>query len=284
MKKLLIVLCAAVVTLTSCNEFTAVQKSMDYDYRYEVAKASFVEGNYSQASALLGDVLAIMKGTTNAEESLYLLAQTEFCGRSYETAATYFKKYYQTYPKGIYTQQARFYAAYSLYMQTPDPRLDQTATWDAISEFQNFMDYFPYSDLKPRAQALITELQDKLVTKEYLAAKLYFDLGTYMNNCAYGGSNYEACVVTAQNALKDFPYASPDRREELAVLILRSKYQLAKESVPEKRITRFRDAIDEYYAFMNDYPESKYINEAKSMYKDADRIVKKKNINLEEED
>ncbi len=284
MKKFLIVLSWLTLVLTSCGEYTNVQKSTDYDYRYEVAKANFVEGKYTQASALLGDVLAVMKGTSNAEESLYLLAQSEFCGHDYEVASTYFKKYYQTYPKGVYSQQARFYSAYSLYMQTPEARLDQSATLGAIKEFQTFMDYYPDSELKPRAQQMVMELQDKLVEKEYLAAKLYYELGTYMLNCAYGGSNYEACVVTAQNALKDYPYASPNRREELSVLVLRSKYQLAKESVPEKRIARFRDAIDEYYNFMNDYPESKYTNEAKGILKEAEHIVKKKKINLEEEE
>lgn len=284
MNKLLIVLSFGLMMLCSCGEYVAVQKSADYDYRYEFAKASFVEGKYAQASAMLGDVLAIMKGTSNAEESLYLLAQSEFCDRNYDIATTYFKKYYQTYPKGIYTQQARYYSAYSLYMQTPEARLDQSATLDAIREFQNFMDYYPDSELKPRAQQMVMELQDKLVEKEYLAAKLYYDLGTYMINCAYGGSNYEAAVVTAQNALKEYPYASPDRREELSILVLRSKYQLAKESVPDKRIQRFRDAIDEYYSFVNDYPESKYLDEAKSIFKHAEDIVKRKKLNLEEED
>lgn len=283
MKNILIVFGVALMLLCSCGEYTNVQKSPDIEYRYEVAKACFVEGKYTNAAALLGDVLAPMKGTSNGEESLYLLAQCEFCGGDFETAATYFRKYYQTYPKGIYVQQARFFSAYALYMQTPEPRLDQTATWDAIKEFQSFMDYYPYSELKPRAQQMVMELQDKLIEKEYLSAKLYYDLGTYVMNCTYGGSNYEACVVTAQNALKDYPFASADRREDLSVLILRSKYQLAKESVPAKRIERFRDAIDEYYAFVNDFPESKYMDEAKNIFKDAERIVKKKNINLEEE-
>lgn len=270
--------------VTSCGEYAAVQKSPDYEYRYETAKSYFVEGKYGNAAALLTDLLAIMKGTQNGEESLYMLAQAEFGNRDYETAANYFKKYYQTYPKGLYVEQSRYFAALALYKQIPDPRLDQTNTWDAIKEFQNFIDYYPYSRLKDMAQARISEMQDVLVEKEYLAAKLYYDLGDYMNNCAYGGSNYEACVVTAQNALKDFPYASPNRREDLSMLILRSKYHLAKQSVEEKRIERFRNAIDEYYSFVNDYPESKYMDEAKRLFRNAENIVKRKNLKLEEDD
>lgn len=284
MKKSIFAYCLIVLlALTSCGEFAAVQKTPDFEYRYEVAKSYFVEGSYGKAASLLTDLLAVMKGTAHGEESLYMLAQAEFGNRDYETASNYFKKYYQTYPKGIYVEQSRYYSALSLYKQIPDVRLDQTSTWDAIKEFQTFIDYYPYSRLKDNAQNRIAEMQDKLVEKEYLAAKLYYDLGDYMNNCAYGGSNYEACVVTAENALKDYPYATPQRREDLSILILRSKYHLAKSSVEEKRIDRFRNAIDEYYSFINDFPESKYTDEAKRMFQDAENIVKRKHINLDEE-
>jgi outer membrane protein assembly factor BamD len=122
---------------------------------------------------------------------------------------------------------------------------------------------------------MIYALQDKLVEKEYLSAKLYFDLGSYTMNCAYGGSNYEACVVTAQNALRDFPFASAERREELSIMILRSKFKLAEESVDVKRVSRYRDCIDEYYAFVNDFPESKYLKEAEKIFTKSQDFVKK---------
>ena len=260
--------------LTSCGEYNNVQKSTDYEYRYEVAKAAFVEGKYGTAASLLTDLLGVMKGTQNGEESLYMLAQAEFENRDYETASNYFKKYYQTCSKGIYVEQARYYAALALYRQIPDVRLDQSNTWDAIKEFQNFIDYYPYSPLKESAQQRITEMQDVLVEKEYLAAKLYYDLGDYMNNCAYGGSNYEACVVTAENALKDFPYATSERREAISLLILQSKYQLARKSVEEKRVERYRDTIDEYYSFVNDFPESRHIAEAKRIFKNAENQIR----------
>jgi outer membrane protein assembly factor BamD len=122
---------------------------------------------------------------------------------------------------------------------------------------------------------MIYALQDKLVEKEYLSAKLYYDLGTYTMNCAYGGSNYEACVVTAQNALRDFPFAKPERREELSIMVLRAKYLLAEQSIDIKRVLRYRDCIDEYYSFVNDFPESRYVKEAeKIMSKSTDYVTK----------
>lgn len=270
--------------LVSCGEYAILQKSSDYDYKYEAAKSYFVEGKYTRASTLLYDLLGIMKGTSNGEESLYLTAMSEFNAKNYEMAHNDFQKYYQRYPKGVYVEQAHFYAALSLFNETPDPRLDQSSTMEAMNEFQTFLDLFPYTTLKPQTQEMVFALQDKLVQKELMSAQLYYNLGTYIINSLYGGSNYEACVVTAQNALRDYPYASADKREELSILILRAKYQLASKSVEQKRVERFRDTVDEYYAFVNDYPESKYMKEAKDIFQKAEKAVKRKHLDLNEED
>ena len=77
---------------------------------------------------------------------------------------------------------------------------------------------------------MIFALQDKLVLKELYSAKLYYNLGNYM------GNNYESCVITAQNALKDYPYT--DYREELSILILRARYEMAIYSVEDKKADR----------------------------------------------
>jgi outer membrane protein assembly factor BamD len=196
----------------------------------------------------------------------------------------FFKKYYQVYPKGHYMEMARFNSGYSLYKQVADIRLDQTSTMEAIREYQDFLDYCPNTGLKEQTHAVIYELQDRLVEKEYLSAKLYYDLGTYTLNSIYGGNNYEACVVTAQNALKDYPYASAGLRENLSILILRAKYHLARQSVEAKRVERFRDAIDEYYAFENDFPESKYLQEANSIFRYSQRMVERKGGLLTDDD
>ena len=275
MKRYFILIPLLAMVLGSCSKWTAIQNTRDYEYKYEVAKAYFMEGKYSQASVYFAEVLAFMKGTINAEESLYLAAMSNFMNKDYDAASQYFRKYYQVYPKGLYVEYARYYCGLALYNMTPDPRLDQQSTYEAIKEFQDFLDYYPYTSIKESTLEMIYKLQDKLVEKEYLSAKLYYDLGSYTMNCAYGGSNYEACVVTAQNALRDFPFASADRREELSIMILRSRFHLAEQSVDSKRVNRYRDCIDEYYAFANDFPESKYIKEAAKIMEKSTAYVNK---------
>lgn len=240
----------------SCaTEFNRVYKSPDHDYKYEYAKQCFATGKFTQAITLLQELVTIQKGTENAQECLYMLAMAEYCEGDYESASATFKKYYSSYPKGVYAEQASFYVGQALYQSTPEPRLDQTPTVGAINAYQQFLDLYPDSKMRSLAQDRLFELQDKLVYKEYLSAKLYYNLGGYFTNCAYGGSNYEACIITSQNALKTYPYTS--MREDFAVLIMKSKFELAQQSVEEKRLERYRDAEDECYGFLNEYPDSK---------------------------
>lgn len=274
MKKYIVMALCSAGVLTSCGEYNKVLKCTDYEYKYEAAKSYFAQGQNTKAATLLEDLITILKGTSSGEESLYMLSMAYYNQGDYVTAAQYLNTYYTTYPRGKYTEQARFNAGRALYLDTPEPRLDQSSTVKAIQELQMFMEYFPRSERKAEAQNMIFELQDKLVEKDFLSAKLYYDLGDYTGNSSYSstGNNYLAAIITAQNILKDYPYTK--LREDISMLILRARYDMAKASVDEKKEERMRDTIDEYYAFVNEFPESKYLPEAEKMFKDASTYVK----------
>ncbi|BEG98499.1 outer membrane protein assembly factor BamD [Bacteroides sedimenti] len=266
MKRNIILTILIAGALSSCGEYNKILKSTDYEYKYEAAKNYFANGKYSKSATLLEDMIIQLKGTDKAEESLYMLAMSYYNQQDYVTASHYFTTYYNTYPRGTFVELARFHAGKALCLDTPEARLDQSGTYKAIQELQMFMEYFPQSSKKQEAQDMVFELQDKLVQKEYLSAKLYYDLGNYM------GNNYESCIITAQNALKDYPFAK--LREELSLLVLRSKYEMAVQSVVEKQADRFRETIDEYYAFKNEFPESKHSKEIEKIFKESSKKVK----------
>lgn len=274
MKKSIIIALVSGVALTSCGEYNKVLKSTDYEYKYEAAKSYFGRGQHTKAASILEELITILKGTDKAEESLYMLSMAYYNQGDFVTASHYFTTYYNTYPRGTYTELARFFSGKALCLDTPEPRLDQSGTYKAIQELQMFMEYFPTSDRREEAQQMIFDLQDKLVMKDYLAAKLYYDLGSYTGNSSYTttGNNYLSCIVTAQNALKDYPYTQ--MREDLSLLVLRARYDMAKQSVDEKKEERMRETIDEYYAFKNDFPESKHLKEVENIFKDASKYVK----------
>ncbi len=256
----------AAMRLASCGEYQKVLKSHDADYRLDFAKRAFEQKKYTQAATVLEDIVTQFKGSEKAEDSLYLLALSNYENKDYETAGSFFKTYYTRFPKGKYTELARYYAGYGYYLDSPEPQLDQSGTINAIQELQAFLDYFPKSDKVANAQNAIFELQDKLTLKQLENAQLYYNLGTYM------GNNYESAVIVARNAIKDYPYSK--YKEDLELLILKARYQEARESIDEKKPDRFREVIDEYYSYINNYPDTPNREEADNIFKIAQRYVK----------
>ena len=86
------------------------------------------------------------------------------------------------------------------------------------------------------------------------------------------GNNYLSAVITARNTLDDFP--DTKYREELYFLILDAKYKEAVNSVEAKKDERLRDTLDEYYSFINEYPESAYLSNANKIFQDINKLLK----------
>lgn len=109
MKKYIIIALVSGTVLTSCGEYNKVLKSTDYEYKYEAAKSYFGKGQNTKAATILEELITIMKGTDKAEESLYMLGMTYYNQGDFITASHYFTTYYNTYPRGVYTEQARYF-------------------------------------------------------------------------------------------------------------------------------------------------------------------------------
>lgn len=270
------VIIASFVTLLFCScgsEFTSVYKYGDQEAKYEFAKEAFARGKYEQAQTLLMELVTMKKGSDESQECLYMLAMSQYCNMDYELASETFKKYTTSYPRGHYIEPAYFYVGQSLYEGSPEPRLDQSPTNGAITAYQQFMDLFPDSPLRPKAQERLYELTDKLIQKEFNSAQLYYNLGGYFGNInANDESNYTASIITSQNTLKNYPYCS--LREDFMLLIMKSKFQLAENSSEEKRIDRYRDAEDECYGFINEFPDSKNVALAEKYIVKCKKVLK----------
>ena len=244
MKKCIFILSCMALLLTSCkSEFNAVYKYGDNEAKYEYAKEFFANGKFQQAISLLEELVTIKKGSDEAQECLYMLAMAQYNNRDYDVASETFKKYGSSYPRGIFAEPAAFYVGESLYQSSPEPRLDQSPTNGAITAYQQFMDLYPDS------------------------------MGGYFGNInSNEESNYTASIITAQNALKTYPYCS--LREEFMLLIVKSKFQLAENSTHQKRVERYRDAEDECYGFINEFPESKNVSLAEKYIAKCKKVIK----------
>lgn len=263
----LILLFAIAVFFSGCGEYNRILKSTDRDLKYTYAKKYFEEKKYKRSIDLLEELVPYMKGTAHAEESLYLLGQSYYNSKDYLSSTQIFTTYYNSYPRGEYAEPALYYAAYGMYLDSPPPELDQSKTYKSISEFQRYMELYPQTERAEQAREYLFELQEKLALKELMAAKLYLRLGNYM------GNNYEACVITSREALKNYPYSK--YAEEFQMLILRARFDLAENSISRAKAQRYRTVIDEYFNYINSYPSGEFTKEAEEYYKIAQEVVDK---------
>jgi outer membrane protein assembly factor BamD len=263
------ILILTTIFFAGCGDFNKVLKSTDTEYKYNKAKEYYLAEDFNKAVVLFNDVYPVIRGSDKSEEALYLMANAYYGQEDFMMAGHYFKTLGKTFPNGPYVQEAYFMSAYCLYLDSPKPRLDQTPTREAIEALELYINLFPTSNNVEQARAYISELEDKLVEKAYMNAKLYFDLGNYL------GNNYQAAVISAENILRKYP--DTKYREDISFLVLKSKYIQAVNSVESKLEDRYRNTVDEYYSFVNDFPESSYLNEAKKMFEDSQKAIERFN-------
>lgn len=265
MDRFLYILCLFVFSCQIClakidsKEYKLIRKSTDNNAKYEFAIKCYEEQDYKKTITLLEDISSVFKGTEKSENILYLLSSSYFNRKEYIASAHHYQTYVNTYLRGTHYAECLFMLAYSYYHQSPEAELDQTATMKAIERFQIFIESFPYNEQTPLAKNLQAEMYEKLALRDLKNAQLYYNLGNYR------GNNYRAAVVSAQNALYDYP--NTQYKEDYSIIIVRSKYKEAINSVQEKLRQRSEDSLDECYYFMQEYPETKH-------KKEVDKIIK----------
>lgn len=265
MRKHLLILLTLLV-FAACSDYNKVLKSTDQDYKYQRAIEYFEAKKYVKAQGLFDDIAMYYRGTERSQKILHYIAECYRGNKDYNSAIEYYQTYLRSFPRGEYAELSKYMTGYCYYRMSPDARLDQTTTHEAITNLQEFADMYPQSDSIQRADSLIDELFNKLAYKELLSARLYRNLGLYR------GDNYQAAVIVSNNALNDYPF-SP-YREEFSFIVLDSKYLRAKSSTSETQEERFRDAKDEYYSFINEYPDGAFRKSADKIFADIKKHLK----------
>ncbi|MFP4448136.1 MAG: outer membrane protein assembly factor BamD [Bacteroidota bacterium] len=237
---------------TSC-EYEKLLKSSNYRLKYEKALEYYEEEDYSRAIGLFEQINPSLKATNKADTTHFYLAKSYYETGDYILAKNYFQEFYRTFGDHNWSEDAEFLSAYCDYLLSPRPSLEQKNTKQAINGFQMFVRRYPNSERAEESRKLIEEMQDKLARKSYLSSRLYYDM-----------EDYKAAIIALNNSLQEYP-DSP-YREEIRFLILKSKFLLARNSIKQKEEQRFQSTLDEYYTFIDQYPESEYEKEVERIY------------------
>jgi outer membrane protein assembly factor BamD len=227
-----------------CNNFNKLLKSTDYEKKYEAAIEYYNKKDYFKAIQLIDELLVVYRTDIKKSENLdYLYANSYYQQGDYVLASYYFHKYAVKYPRNERAATCYYMSAYCKYLDSPKYSLDQTSTFEAISQLQSFIDIFPESDSVARCNTLIDELRSKLEKKDFEVAKLY-----------YKTEYYKSALYALDLFLKQYP-TSP-YKEEAMLLKIESAYIYGEKSVLAKREERLQEAKQYYQEFIELYPNS----------------------------
>ena len=263
MKFRYIIILIITLLVSSCGEYEKLLKSTDFELKKTKAKEYFDEGKFLKATELLSQIIPRYRATEEAEGLYWLNAQSFYGMKDFYMAGAEFRKISDLYPYGEHAEEATFMTAMCDYFNSPRPDLDQTNTMNAIEGFVIFITKYPTSSKAEDARGFMNELTERLVQKSYNSARLYYDM-----------KQYKAAVVALDNSLKEYPETK--YREEMMYLKLHSLFLYAEYSIAARQTERYQSALDDYFTFIEEFPNSSYSKDVARIYQTTAR---KLNIN-----
>lgn len=250
------------LVFAGCSKYQRILKSNDFEKKFEVAKAYYDNGKYQKAFPLFEELITVFRGTSKAEDVYYYYAYSNYKLGDFMLAGYHFDNFVRTFPRSDRAEDAQFMNAKCYFLDSSEPSLDQTSTKKAIDELQLFINKYPESPKVDECNDLMDRLRFKLETKAYNGAKLYYRLG-----------EYKAAIFALRNTLAEFP--DTRHREEISFMIVRSSYLLADNSIDEKKIERFEQALRECDDFIERHPRSSDVKNAESIKVDSKKELEK---------
>lgn len=265
MPKRFIVLLYLLVTVTlfsSCGQFEHIRKSNDVNFKLTKANEYFDNKQYSHANELYKELVPIMKSTRNYEALSFKYAYSYYYMKDFLAASYFFKNFSDAFPMSKDAEECEFMSTVCLYRLAPKYTLDQTNSLKALEALESFVSRHPNSTRIKEAQEYINLSHAKLETKEANAAKLYFNI-----------AQYKAASTAFKSVIRNYPESS--NSDFYLFMAMKSMYKYAKASIAEKQEERYASALTTFRELKDNFPKSKYLQDAEKIYADATENVKK---------
>lgn len=251
------------ILLAGCGGVGKVLKSNDFEKKYEAAMNYYNNNSFSKAIQVFENLTLYYRGQEHGEDIVWYYGQSLLQEKDYYSAAYQFKRFTKQYPYSKRAEEAAFLAAYCQYKESPEYSLDQTTTKMAISDFEHFVERYPYSTHIPEINGYLDEMRGKLMRKDYEIAYGYYLIEAY-----------HAAYVSLQSFLNNYP-DSP-YREDATFYLLRSGYEYAINSTEEKRPERLKQVINDFEKLSSSFRESKFMAEAQEIYNKTRAAMREK--------
>lgn len=254
-----------VFLLAACGPYDMLLKSRNHQAKYDYALKMYEIGKDQKAITLFNDVTAIFSGTDKIDTIKFFIAKSTYRQKDYYTSASLFDEFRKSFTRSPFAEESEYLYAMSHYRIAPGPELDQTHTKYAIAAFEEYIDRYPDSPKVETCQEYVDELRSRLYQKAYLVGENYYNI-----------SYYNSAIFEFKNILKSYP--NIPTREKILYLIVKSNYEYAKASVETKQRERFYNTIDAFLSLENEYPDSRYMDEARKMYVNSQKMSEGQDI------
>jgi outer membrane protein assembly factor BamD len=267
----LLLLISVVFIIAACNRnnVSKILKSNDVEYKLRMAEQYYANKKYSKAQILYEDLFPVLRSDPRFEDLYYKYAYCAYYLKDYLSSENLFKGFLDVFPKSQRAPEADFMHAYCFYKQSPKVDLDQTPTEKTIGYMQAHINNYPESPKIEEAKKIMELCFEKLEMKEYKGAELYFNI-----------SAYRAAAISFTNLLNHYPESK--RTDEYKFMIIKAYYQFANLSIETKQKERYEKVVEEYYDFVDRFPESKLTKDAEKYFTLSKNSLK--NINNEQTD
>jgi outer membrane protein assembly factor BamD len=241
--------------LVACNRnsLSRVMKSNDVEYKLKKGEQYYATKKYTKAQVVFEDLFPLMRNDARFEDLYYKYAYCAYYMDDYLNAENLFKGFLDVFPKSARASEIDYMRAYCYYKQSPIVELDQSATEKTIGFMQAHINNYPESPNIEAANEIMDRCFQKLEVKEENAADLYFKVGSY-----------KAAAIAYTQLLNHYPQSAMADRYKY--MIIRSYYEYAFMSILSKQKERYEKVIEEYYDFIDRFPESKLTKDAEKYF------------------
>ncbi|MCD7963564.1 MAG: outer membrane protein assembly factor BamD [Rikenellaceae bacterium] len=239
--------------VVSCGTYSKVLNGPDNEQKYQLALDYYAQKKNERAINLFNSIAPYYRTSVREDTISFYTGVSYFRKGDYYVSSELFNEFRRNFPRSPFLEESEYLIAMSYYYSSPRPSRDQTRTRMAILSFSEYLARYPNSIKREECNEYIIELTQKLYDKELLNAKVYYDI-----------EYYKSAVHALKVALADYP--DTNHREEILYLILKSNYLYAENSIESLQRSRYLDMIDSYYNLIYEFPESKYMEDARKMY------------------
>lgn len=196
--------------------------------QYEYALAKYQAGDYDESVLEFQKVLFNYPGLNFIDSAQYWFAMSYYNREDHYLGIAEFRRLINQFSSSELADDAQFMIGKSYFEVAPgNTGLDQSDTELAIRELRAFLEDYPRSDRREDGQGLLDQAIDKIVRKQFNAAKLYYKMGNRISSRLYfedivtehADSKYapEALYMLARIDVKEDKYS--DARTKLRNLL-----------------------------------------------------------------